>query len=181
MKKTTLMIVAAIALVSSAFTAITEWIADEKTSSVKWEIPAGNKTGIFEKMAAQIEFDKKNLAAAKISAVVMANSIQGGNDKMNEHLKSPDYFDTEKFPKITFVSTEVSAKDSWYIAKGRLSMKDSTKVIEFPFTFTEEGSSKGTFSGTMTINSSDYGVMKANPNKPGMDKVIIYLNVPVIK
>lgn len=181
MKKITITIVAAIALVLSAFTMINEWIADEKTASVKWEVSAGNKTGIFEKMAAQIEFDKKNLAAAQINAVLIVNSIKGGNDKLNEHLMSPDYFDAEKFPKISFVSTEVTAKDTWFIAKGKLNMKDSTKVIEFPFTFTEEGAAKGVFSGTMTVNCGDYGVMKANPNKPGMDKVVIYLNVPVTK
>lgn len=181
MKKIALMIVAAGALVVSAFTVITEWIADEKTASVKWEVPAGNKSGIFEKMAAQIDFDKKNLTTAKISAVLIVNSIKGGNDKLNEHLLSPDYFDAEKFPKISFVSTDVVANDAGYIAKGKLSMKDSTKVIEFPFTFAEEGASKGVFSGTMTINASDYGVMKANVNKPGMDKVVIYLNVPVFK
>lgn len=181
MKKTSLMIVAAGALVLSAFTVINEWIADEKTASVKWEVPAGNKMGTFDKMAAQIDFDKKNLAAAKINAVIMVNSVKAGNDKLEAHLMSPDYFDAEKFPKISFVSTEVTAKDAGYIAKGKLNMKDSTKVIEFPFTFTEEGTSKGVFSGTMTVNSADYGVMKANPNKPGMDKVVIYLNVPVFK
>lgn len=132
-------------------------------------------------MTASIDFDKKNLAAAKINAVVVVNSVKAGNEKLEAHLLSPDYFDAEKFPKISFVSTEVSAKDSWFIAKGKLTMKDSTKVIELPFTFTEASASKAVFSGTMTINSADFGVMKANPNKPGMDKVIIYLNVPVSK
>jgi polyisoprenoid-binding protein YceI len=181
MTKIAITIVAATALVLSAFTVVTEWIADEKNSTVKWEVPAGNKSGTFEKMAGAIDFDKKNLAASKISAVIVVNSVKAGNEQLEAHLMSPDYFDAEKFPKISFVSTEILAKDAGYIAKGKLSMKDSTKVIEFPFTFTEDGSSKGVFSGTMTINSADYGVMKSNPNKPGMDKVLIYLNVPVSK
>ena len=181
MKKTILIIIGAGALVLSAFNVVNEWIVDEKAAIVKWEVPAGNKTGTFEKMTASIDFDKKNLAAAKVNAVVVVNSVKAGNEKLEAHLLSPDYFDAEKFPKISFVSTEVSAKDSWFIAKGKLTMKDSTKVIELPFTFTEAGASKAVFSGTMTINSADFGVMKANPNKPGVDKVIIYLNVPVSK
>jgi polyisoprenoid-binding protein YceI len=181
MKKIAIMIVATASVALSAFTVINEWIADEKAATVKWEVPAGNKMGTFEKMASTIEFDKKNLAAAKINAVIVVNSVKAGNPQLEAHLLSPDYFDAEKFPKISFTSTEVTAKDTWYIAKGKLNMKDSTKVIEFPFTFTEDGASKGTFSGTMTINSADYGVMKSNPNKPGMDKVVIYLNVPVTK
>ncbi|MBA3665535.1 MAG: hypothetical protein H0W61_15200 [Bacteroidetes bacterium] len=58
-------------------------------------------------------------------------------------------------------------------------MNDSVKVIEFHFTFNETDKSKGAFSGTMTVNASDYGVMKAN--KRGSDEVLVFLNVPVTK
>ena len=180
MKKTVITLAAA-TLILSAFTVLNEWKADEKTTTVKWEVPAGNKMGTFDKLTSTIVFDKKNLAKSNVNASIDVKSLKAGNEKMEAHLMSADYFDAEKFPKITFTSSEIAAKDTWYIAKGKLNMKDSTKVIEFPFTFTEEGASKGTFSGTVTVNGADYGVMKSNPNKPGMDKVVIYLTVPVTK
>ena len=58
-------------------------------------------------------------------------------------------------------------------------MKDSTKVIDIPFTFNEADKSKAAFSGTMTVNACDYGVIKEE--RRGKDIMVIYLNVPVAK
>src|ERR1041385_1580213 len=142
MKKSTIILAAAATFILSAFTVLTEWKADEKASIVKWEVPAGNKTGTFDKMTSTIVFDKKDLAKSNVNASIDVKSLKAGNEKMEAHLMSADYFDAEKFPKITFTSTEITAKDTWYIAKGKLNMKDSTKVIEFPFMFTEDSASK---------------------------------------
>jgi polyisoprenoid-binding protein YceI len=186
MKKQLVIILAATAVISSAFTMAMIWKADDKASTITWELPnnPGHK-GTFGNLSSTIDFDKGNLSESKIKASIDVKTVNGGDPKLNNHLLQADFFDAEKFPKITFTSTSIEANASGeaYVAKGTLQMKDSTKVIEFPFTFTESGSDKATFSGTMTINASDFGVMKktTDPTKAGRDKTIITIVVPVNK
>ncbi len=179
MKKTAILASALVAITISAFTVLTLWKADEKTSTVNFELQGSDKKGTFSNLVSTLNFDKKNLKDSKITASIDVNTIKAGNEKLEKHLMSADYFDAEKFPKITFTSSEIKSTDAGFIAKGSLTMKDSTKMIEIPFTFTESDKAKATFSGTMSINATDYGIMK--PDKAGKDKVLIYLVVPATK
>lgn len=183
MKKQLLLILTAAIMIGSAFTLAMNWKIDEKASSVIWELPnnPGHK-GKFSNISATIDFDKAKLAESKISASIDVKSIDGGDPKLNNHLLQADFFDAEKFPKITFTSTEIAASGTAYVAKGKLQMKDSVKNVEIPFTFTEEGKDKATFSGTLTVMATDYGVMKPgkDPSKQG-DKTVIVMTVPVNK
>ena len=177
MKKIILSVAAVASL--SAFTILTNWKADEKASVVNWELKGSDKKGTFGNLVSTIDFDKSNLDKSKIAASVDVKTLKAGNEKLENHLLSPDFFDAEKFPKITFTSSEIRATESGYVAKGTLNMKDSAKVIGVSFNFTEESKTKGIFTATMTVNASDYGVTKAN--KKGSDEVLIFLNVPVSK
>ena len=179
MKKTIIVAAIMTAVAASAFTFATIWKADEKTSTVNWELENGSKKGTFTNLSATINFDKAKLADSKISASIDVKTLKAGNEKLEAHLLTADFFDAEKFPKIVFTSTEIKAEGTGYIAKGTLNIKDSTKVINLPFTFTETDKTKGVFSGTMTIGAIDYGIMKAKD--AGKDKVLIYLTVPVTK
>ncbi len=184
MKKTTLIILTAAAIITSAFTATMVWKVDTKETKIKWELPnnPGHK-GTFSNPSLVIDFDKAKLSESKMIASIEVKTIDGGDPKLNNHLLQADFFDAEKHPLIAFTSTEIKAAGDSYIAKGTLRMKDSVKVVEIPFTFTEDGKEKATFSGTLTINASDYGVMKKSndPAKADKDKTIIYLTVPVAK
>jgi polyisoprenoid-binding protein YceI len=176
MKKPILVAIGLTAFAASAFTVLTSWNASDK-SSVNWE--CGDKKGTFGKLSATINFDKSDLAGSKIAASIDVKTIKAGNEQLEQHLLSPDFFNAEKFPSISFTSTEVVTFDKGFLAKGTLTMKDSTKAVEFPFTFNEEGKDKAAFSGTMVVFAGDYGVTKKS--KGGNDKVVIYMNVPVTK
>jgi polyisoprenoid-binding protein YceI len=173
--KKILLCVTVIAVAGSAFTVLTEWKSDDK-ASVKWQI--SDKNGVFTGITTKIEFDKAKLKEAKISATVDAKTLDAGIEGLTGHLKSADFFDVEKYPMITFSSTEITATDAGYLAKGNLKMKDSTKVVELPFTFTEEGTNKAVFNGSLAVNCVDYGVMKSG-KKGGTANIT--LNVPVSK
>jgi len=177
MKKIIIPTAVLVAFLSSAFTISMLWKADEKTSTVNFELPAGDKKGTFSNLTTTIDFDAKNLSTSKITAGIDVSTIKAGNEKLETHLLSADFFDAMKFPKITFTSTEITSTSAGYLAKGNLTMKDSTKVIELPFTFTESAKDKAVFSGTMTLNAGDFGVIKGA--KGGSDKVLVYLVVPV--
>jgi polyisoprenoid-binding protein YceI len=177
MKRSILAITVISAFAASAFTLSMLWKADDKASTINFELLGSDKKGTFGNLSSTINFDKKDLAGSKIAASIDVKTLKAGNEKLEAHLLSPDFFDAEKFPKITFTSTEIKSTDAGYVAKGTLNMKDSTKVIEIPFTFTESDKSKAVFSGTMSVNACDYGVIK--PGKAG--NVNIYLSVPVTK
>lgn len=162
---------------STAFTLAKQWKADVENSKVNWELPFHHKKGTFGNLNAVINFDKKNLAESKITASIDVRTIKVGNEKQETHLLSADFFNAEKFSKISFTSNEVISSGDGYVAKGNLTMKDSTKPFEIPFTFVENEKGKATFSGTMTVYAQDFGVMKRN--QEGSDKVFVYLEVPV--
>lgn len=177
MKKIHILTIALIVLLTSAFTVSILWKADEKKSTINFEI--SDKKGTFSNLVSTINFDKSNLKDSKITASIDVKTLKAGNERLDAHLVSPDFLNAEKFPNITFTSTEITSSGTGFLAKGTLHMKDSTKVIELPFTFTEDGKDKATFSGTMTVMAGDYGVMKKS--NEGNDKVTVYLTVPVTK
>jgi polyisoprenoid-binding protein YceI len=102
--KKSILILAAAAILGSAFTMAMIWKADDKASTVTWELPnnPGHK-GTFSNLSATIDFDKTNLAGSKITASIDVKTINAGDPKLNAHLQAPDYFNAEKFPKITLL------------------------------------------------------------------------------
>jgi polyisoprenoid-binding protein YceI len=178
MQKQIVIVSVTLLAVCSAFTVIIkQWKVDSENSKINFELPVHREKGTFRNLNAVINFDEKDLQASKITASIDVKTINTGNEKHDTHLKSPDFFDAEKYPTISFASTEIVKTESGYLAKGELTMKDSIKPIELPFTYTEQGQSKAVFNGTMTVNAEEFGVMKAS--SPGADKVIVYLVVPV--
>jgi polyisoprenoid-binding protein YceI len=73
-------------------------------------------------------------------------------------LRSDDYFDVAKYPKIKMKSSKIEKqKDGSFIGTFNLTVKSTTKAIKLPFTF-----QNNTFVGKFTINRQDYGVGKGS-------------------
>lgn len=123
------------------------------------------------------------LPDARIKAVVDVKSLTTPRPGLTNHLMSPDFFNAEKFPKMTFTSSGIKAMaknavNGNYTAEGTLNIKDSTKNVSIPFTF-ESKDNAGVLKGTLEIFAGDYGIMKKGAD--GNDKVIINIEVPVTK
>jgi polyisoprenoid-binding protein YceI len=120
----------------------------------------GIKTGgDFSGLTGTIVFDPKALPNSSFNVSVKANTINTDNTARDKHLRNREYFNTEKFPVISFVSTKVTESTvagRFYIT-GNLTIKDVTKPIEFGFSATP--STTGYFfEGEFYINRLDYGV-----------------------
>jgi polyisoprenoid-binding protein YceI len=74
---------------------------------------------------------------AAIEGVVDATSITTFESDRDAHLQSPDFFDTQRYPELRFVSTSVDASGDEIVVRGDLTIKDITKPVEL----------RGTFSG----------------------------------
>lgn len=69
------------------------------------------------------------LADGKLTGVVQVASIEVRDPNLNGHLLSPDFFDAERFPEITFVSAEIRPDGDDLIVEGDLTLKGTTKRV----------------------------------------------------
>jgi polyisoprenoid-binding protein YceI len=123
-----------------------------------------NVPGLFKDYDGTIVYDKDNPAASKVGFTVQAASIDTGNADRDKHLRSADFFEVEKFPTLTFTSTQVKAQDKDTLeVTGDLTMHGVTKRVTIPVDFlgsvkTPNGEKAG-FETSFTLNRKDYGII----------------------
>jgi polyisoprenoid-binding protein YceI len=115
--------------------------------------------GTFSDVAGTITFNPKNLSGSKFNVSVKANTVNTDNGSRDKHLKKSDYFDVEKFPSISFISTKVTESTiaGRYFVVGDITIKGITKAVQFGFSATATASGYN-FKGEFDINRRDFGV-----------------------
>jgi polyisoprenoid-binding protein YceI len=122
-------------------------------------------SGNFKDFSGTITGDLKNPAGASVSFTIKAASIDTGNGNRDKHLNSPDFFDTAKFPEITFKSSKITAKGGdKYDVLGTFTMHGVSKEIVVPVTFggvakDPWGNERAGFAAELTLNRKDYGIV----------------------
>lgn len=151
------------------------------SSSVKFKIKNAGFTvdGSFGAVTGKINFDATKPKGNSIETNVDAKTINTGNGKRDGHLKKPDYFNTDKFPLIN-IKTNLIVKESEgkFKALFSITIKDKTKDILIPFTFTEKDN-KATFAASFNINRLDFGVGESSLILS--DNAIVSVEINVIK
>jgi polyisoprenoid-binding protein YceI len=184
MKKLFLFLLAASLSVSTY--AQTTWKIDPMHSFVNFSVKHSGISfvdGSFKKFEGQVVASKADLTDAKITFSADAASIYTGVDQRDNHLKSDDFFNAEKYPKLSFVSTSFKKmKGNTYVLTGKLTIRDVTKDVKFAVVYggtakDQQGNTKAGFLATTTINRLDYNV-KYDPTGAGIAKnVNITLNL----
>jgi polyisoprenoid-binding protein YceI len=119
--------------------------------------------GHFSQIEGSAHIDAATPASSKVDLEIAVASIDTGNADRNGHLTSPDFFDAEKFPTISFASTQVERDgDSWNVT-GDLTIKDVTKPVTIEFEQTGSavdpfGNTRVGFEGEVTVNRKDWGL-----------------------
>jgi len=148
-------------LLLMAFSLPQALIPSDNGSKVQFRIKnfGFNVTGTFTGLQGSIRFDPNDLPNSHFEVSVDAKTINTGIDMRDEHLRKTDYFDVENYPHIQFVSVKISpsTKSGTLFIFGKLSIKNVTKDISFPFTAvpTENGY---LFKGEFKINRKDFKV-----------------------
>ncbi|NJL29661.1 MAG: YceI family protein [Thermoanaerobaculia bacterium] len=128
--------------------------------------------GSFDDVAVNINFDPANLEASSVDATIKVASVNTASENRDKHLASPDFFEAEKFPEMTFKSTSVKkVGENKLVARGPLTIKGVSKdvelaidvlgVKELPAELQEAfGGLKAvaSFKATTKINRNDFGV-----------------------
>jgi len=118
-----------------------------------------NTGGTFEGLAGTITFDPANLANASFNITVDAKTVDTDLEARDNHLRKEEYFDVEKYPKVSFKSTKITTtnKDGYLFMFGVITIKNISKEISFPFKQTSKDGGI-LFDGEFKLNRLDFGV-----------------------
>ncbi len=169
MRKILGLMLALIAFCGAALAA-DEFKIDPNHSSVNFAVThmgVSTVVGRFTNFDGKILLDDKDITKSSVNVTIKAASINTDVAKRDEDLRSPNYFDVEKFPEITFQSKSVEKKGNDYVAHGTLTIHGVSKEVDLPFEMkgpldTGHGKVLGAH-GSLTVNRQDYGVGKAAP------------------
>jgi len=161
-----------LAIVASTF-AQTTWTIDKSHSKVGFNVihmAVSDVEGKFNDFDGTIVSKSEDFNGAEISFVARTTSIDKDNERRDTHLKSPDFFEAEKFPEITFKGNLVKDGGKYRLV-GDFTMKGVTKKVEFDVTYggsinTERGAKAG-FKLSGSVNRQDYGLSWNNKLKGG--------------
>jgi polyisoprenoid-binding protein YceI len=115
--------------------------------------------GSFSGIRGKITFDINQLNTALFEVSIDAKRVNTGNESRDNHLRNEDYFDVKKYPRIYFVSYKVapSTQKGTFIIFGKLTIKNQSKEISFPFTVSTKGD-VALFKGNFNINRKDFNI-----------------------
>jgi polyisoprenoid-binding protein YceI len=169
MKKQLFNLAAFLLLGASGAVAQTTWKVDKSHSNVKFAVShmvVSEVEGSFRMFDGSLVASKADLSDAKVNFSVDVASVNTDNEKRDGHLKSDDFFNAEKFPKMTFVSKSMKPLGgNKYALTGDLTLRDVTKTVTFDVTYggqinTGRGVKAG-FKAKTTIDRLTYGLKYA--------------------
>lgn len=145
----------------------TKWGLDPMHSEINFKVKhmmIANVTGGFTKFNVDATSVGDDFSKGKINFTADVNSITTHNEQRDGHLKSPDFFDAEKFPNVKFESASMIKKsDDEFTLNGNLTIKDITKPVSLNVNFggigkDPYGNIKAGFSIEGKINRKDFGL-----------------------
>jgi polyisoprenoid-binding protein YceI len=152
---------------AAGLTAADTYTADASHSHVGFAVShmvIAKVKGSFTEFSGTLIYDAKDLTRSSIRGRIAAASINTGNAQRDDHLRSADFFDAEKFPDILFESVKVVKRGTGHAVLGRLTIRGVTKEVEIPFTITGTvkdpwgGERLGVEASPLTIDRRDFGL-----------------------
>jgi polyisoprenoid-binding protein YceI len=155
------------------------WTADAAKAKITFIVdgPFGDVHGSFSGLTSAFQFDEKDLSKSSITASIDAGTVSSGVGLRNTHLRNEEqWLNIAKYPRILFKSTKIEKTDAGYSASGTLTLKNISKPIVIPFTFSPSGNS-GVFKGQFSIKRGDYDLGKKGGSVG--ETISIQIEVPV--
>lgn len=143
----------------------TKWAIDAAHSELKFKVRhmmIANVSGSFNEISGTMEGE--DILTSKVEFTAKTSSIDTGSEQRDTHLKSADFFESEKYPEMKFVSTNFTKKsENEYIMHGNLTVKDVTKEVSLEVEHgginkDPWGNLKNGFSINGKINRKDFGL-----------------------
>jgi len=141
------------------------WTIDPAHSSINFQIRhmgVSNVHGSIGAVKGTVVYDEKDVTKSTVEASADTTTVATGVEARDKHLKSPDFFDVEKFPTLTFKSTSVSKTGGKLTLTGDLTLHGVTKSVTLdvdgpaPALTDKSGKTRSGFSATGTLKRSDF-------------------------
>lgn len=143
-----------------------EYQLDKAHSSVSFTIRhmmVSKVRGNFGDFDLTLKENVKDIGKSVVDVTIKAGSIDTGNEKRDNHLRSADFFDAAKFPEITFKSKGVKKDGDNYVLSGTLTMHGVSKEIDIPFEILgrltdPKGNKRIGIEGSAKLSRKDFGL-----------------------
>jgi polyisoprenoid-binding protein YceI len=115
-----------------AFAQSSTWTIDKNHSQVNFQVRhmgVSNVRGSISGVTGTVVWDDKDPSKSSVEATIDATTVTTNNETRDKHLKSPDFFNVEKYPTMTFKSTSVSGATGKLQVTGDLTLAGVTKSV----------------------------------------------------
>ena len=147
--------------------------------------------GSFNDVSGHFYADLDDMTKSSAEIVLKTASVDTRSQQRDDHLRSPDFFDVEKWPEIRFESTQIEeVEDRAYMVSGNLTIRDITKFVTIPIELigvqTDAfGALRAGFEGSRRINRRDFGLEWNMPLDSGgmlvSEKISLEFEISAIK
>jgi polyisoprenoid-binding protein YceI len=143
------------------------WTVDPAHSSVAavaQHLGISSVHGRFTEFAASIEIAPDDVSKSRVEAVIRAASIDTGNGMRDDHLRSPDFLDVERYPEITYRSTGLTeaGSDRWTV-HGQLALHGVVRPVDLDLAYLgtgadPSGGTRAAFRATAQLRREDFAM-----------------------
>jgi len=178
----------------SALAQTSNWNIDPAHSTAQFTVRhlgISNVTGNFTKVSGSVVLNDKDITQSQISASIDVNSINTRVEARDKDLKSPNFFDVEKYPTIEFKSKRIVNSGGKLQMIGDLTIHGTTREVALdvdgptPEMTDPWGNSRRGISATTAINRRDFNLVYNNLLKTGEavvgDNVKIQIDAEMVK
>ena len=140
----------------------------------------GSHSGSFPVFSGTVDLSPAKVESSQVKVDIDMTSVVADDERLAGHLKSPDFFDVAKFPKATFVTTEIKpggANGATHTVTGNLELHGVKKSITFPATIAVNDEA-ASLNSEFAINRKDFSILY--PGKPDdliRDEVVLKLSI----
>ena len=172
----------------------TLWKTDPAHSEVQFKVKhlmITTVTGYFRKFDLEVETENEDFTSAKrVEFTAEANSIDTNSEQRDTHLRSPDFFDVEKFGQVTFSGRTLEPSGDGYLLTGDLTIRGVSKSVNLNVQFgglvvDPYGQRKAGFEVQGKISRKEFGLVWSAMTEAGQvvvgDEIRIFCEIQLIK
>jgi len=170
------------------------WQIDSAHSQIQFSVRhmmISNVRGRFENFTGVVEFNEQDLTQSKVDVQIEAASVNTREAQRDGHLKSPDFFNADKYPYLTFKSRRIEKTDATHgRVVGDLTIRDVTKEVVLNVEYAGQakspwGTTSAGFSATTKINRKDWGLTWNQTLETGGvlvgDEISVNIDLEIVK
>lgn len=166
------------------------WTPDQAHSEVDFSVlhmSLSNVHGRFGNVTGAVHFDPADIAASSVNVTIDMSGIDTGESARDAVLKSASFFDVEKYPTATFVSTTVAKTAGGWVVTGNLTLRGVSKPVVLtvdgpngPVTGMDQKLHAG-FTATASLDRKDFGIGTSFPSGIVGDQVKLSIDLEIVK